>query len=422
MIDMDTQFAFGKTNEVNSLMEKRRRNGLVWHLVFILSTSLAILFLILLLFSILDSVFGYTALRDTVSPTVLVPGKDHVKEFTREELERVVAEKLSSGILRRIESEKSISEHSDKELVSLIEQYIVKPKVLKTWGFTDSLFHASEVEAFVAGEEDSYALFRSWIHPSFFVGDQSSDPLHAGIRTALLGSLWIMLITFMFAFPIGVGAAIYLQEYAVDNRLNRVLQLNIFNLSAVPSIIYGLLGLAVFVRSMESVTSGSLFTSLTDNTANGRTILSGGLTLALLVLPIIIINTQEALKAVPDSLRMSSYGIGATKWQTIWYQVLPVSVDRILTGTILALSRALGETAPLVVIGASTFISVDPSGIFSKFTTLPIQIYQWSARPQGAYRNIAAAAIVSLLILLLVMNSAAIYTRDKISKKKRLES
>ncbi|NBK23220.1 MAG: ABC transporter permease subunit, partial [Spirochaetia bacterium] len=142
----------------------------------------------------------------------------------------------------------------------------------------------------------------------------------------------------------------------------------------------------------------------------------------LLVLPIIIINTQEALKAVPDSLRMSSYGIGATKWQTIASHVLPASIDRILTGTILALSRALGETAPLVVIGASTFISVDPSSVFSKFTTLPIQIYQWSARPQGAYRNVAGAAIITLLLLLMAMNSFAIIMRDKISKKKRMES
>jgi phosphate transport system permease protein len=140
------------------------------------------------------------------------------------------------------------------------------------------------------------------------------------------------------------------------------------------------------------------------------------------VLPIIIINTQEAIKAVPDTLRMSSYGLGATKWQTIWHHVLPASFSRILTGTILALSRALGETAPLVVIGASTFISVDPTGIFSKFTTLPIQIYQWSARPQGAYRSIAAGAIITLLVLLLVINSSAIIMRERISRKKRLEA
>ena len=308
------------------------------------------------------------------------------------------------------------------DLRILIEQYVIKPKVLRTWGLWDSITKRGEVAEFVDANEGSYASFRSWLTPSFLGADQSADPLRAGIRTALLGSLWIILITFLFAFPIGVGAAIYLQEYAVDNRLNRILKLNIFNLSAVPSIIYGLLGLAVFVRAMEPLTSGSFIMGTLDNTANGRTILSGGLTLGLLVLPIIIINTQEALKAVPDSLRMSAYGVGATKWQTIWHQVLPVSVDRILTGTILALSRALGETAPLVVIGASTFISVDPSGIFSKFTTLPIQIYQWSARPQGAYRNIAAAAIVALLVLLLLMNSTAIYTRDRIAKKKRSES
>jgi phosphate transport system permease protein len=357
-----------------------------------------------------------------VEPSTLVETKNQVGDFSREELLHVAQTHLSSGILRRVVYEKPLEERSDRDLVGLIEQYILKPKVLRTWGMWESLTQQKEIESFAAANEGSQIIFRSWLTPAFLMADQSADPLQAGIRTALLGSLWIILITLLFSFPIGVGAAIYLQEYANDNRLNRILQLNIFNLSAVPSIIYGLLGLAVFVRAMEPVTSGSLFTTIVDNTANGRTILSGGLTLGLLVLPIIIINTQEALKAVPDSLRMSAYGVGATKWQTIWYQVLPVSIDRILTGTILALSRALGETAPLVVIGASTFISVDPSGIFSKFTTLPIQIYQWSARPQGAYRNIAAAAIVALLILLLIMNSTAIWTRDKIAKKKRLEA
>lgn len=419
---MNDTYAFGHTADVEALMSRRRKGAVAWNLVFILSTALAILFLLLLVFSIVDSVFGYAVLANETDPIQLVPQRASVADFTRDELEEVARTRLSSGILRRVAYEKPIAERTDNDLRQLVEQYVVKPKVLRTWGFWDSLTKAGEVSRFVADNPGSYATFRSWLTPSFLVSDQSADPLRAGIRTALLGSLWIIMITFVFAFPIGVGAAIYLQEYAVDNRLNRMLQLNIFNLSAVPSIIYGLLGLAVFVRAMEPITSGSFLFSVADNTANGRTIISGGLTLSLLVLPIIIINTQEALKAVPDSLRMSAYGVGATKWQTIWYQVLPVSVDRILTGTILALSRALGETAPLVVIGASTFISVDPSGIFSKFTTLPIQIYQWSARPQGAYRNIAAAAIVALMILLLLMNSAAIYTRDKIAKRKRLES
>ena len=414
--------AFGEAKDIRNLVEARKRAGIAWQVVFTFATALAVLFLMLLIGSIIDSVFGYTVILNEVDPSVVIEGKDKLEDFTRDELITAAEERLSAGILRRVEYEQPLLKRSDKDLRILVEQYVIKPKALKTWTLSESLMHKDEVMAFTAANERSHMVFRSWLTPEFVVADQSSDPLKAGIRTALLGSLWIILITFLFAFPIGVGAAIYLQEYAKDNRLNRMLQLNIFNLSAVPSIIYGLLGLAVFVRAMEPLTSGSLFSNVVDNTANGRTILSGGLTLGLLVLPIIIINTQEALKAVPDSLRMSSYGIGATKWQTIWYQVLPVSIDRILTGTILALSRALGETAPLVVIGASTFISVDPSGIFSKFTTLPIQIYQWSARPQGAYRNIAAAAIVSLLILLLVMNSAAIYTRDKIARKKRLEA
>lgn len=411
---------FGSQTEIELAIKQRKQKGFVGQVIFIAATILAVLFLMLLLLSVLDSVFGYMVVRNEIEPSKFVPGTNFTQEFSREDLERLAEEHLSSGILRRVIHEKPISDRSDKDLIHIIDQYIIKPKVLRTWGLWDSVTKQEAIEDFVQENEGAQMVFRSWISPSFITSDQSADPLQAGIRTALLGSLWIILITFLVAFPIGVGAAIYLEEYAQDNRLNRILQLNIFNLSAVPSIIYGLLGLAVFVRAMEPITSGSMLLGFSDNTANGRTILSGGLTLALLVLPIIIINTQEALKAIPDSLRMSAFGVGATKWQTIWYHVLPASIDRILTGTILALSRALGETAPLVVIGASTFISVDPAGIFSKFTTLPIQIYQWSARPQGAYRNIAAAAIVSLLILLLVMNSAAIHMRNKIIKKKRL--
>ncbi len=419
---MLSETLFGTDEMMTSLMQKRKAGGVVWKVVFLFSTSLAILFLLLLLVSVIDSTFGYVAVRNEMEPSQLVAGKDAVSEFSRAELETVLQEHLSSGILRRVLHDKPLQERSKTDLVSLAQQYVVKPSVVRSWGLGDSLLDQKSIEAFMAGNEGLHLTFRSWINWSFFTSDQSANPLNAGVRTAFLGSLWIIMITFVFAFPIGVGAAIYLEEYAVDNKLNRLLQLNIFNLSAVPSIIYGLLGLAVFVRSMEHITSGAFLSSVSDTTANGRTILSGGLTLALLVLPIIIINTQEALKAVPDSLRMSSYGVGATKWQTIASHVLPASIDRILTGTILALSRALGETAPLVVIGASTFISVDPSSIFSKFTTLPIQIYQWSARPQGAYRNVAGAAIITLMLLLMAMNSFAIIMRDKISKKKRMES
>jgi phosphate transport system permease protein len=242
------------------------------------------------------------------------------------------------------------------------------------------------------------------------------------VRTAILGSLFTILTTIVVAFPIGVGAAIYLEEYARDNAngrswLNRLIQTNITNLAGVPSIIYGMLGLAIFVRALEPLTSGAIFGATDPTTANGRTILSAGLTLALLVLPLLIINGQEAIRAVPNSLRQASYGLGATQWQTIWHHVLPNAVPGILTGTILAISRAIGETAPLVVIGASTYISFDPDGPFAKFTTLPIQIYQWTSRPQDEFRNIAAAAILVLLALLLTLNAAAIIMRNRYNRK-----
>ncbi len=214
----------------------------------------------------------------------------------------------------------------------------------------------------------------------------------------------------------GVGAAIYLEEYADDNRINRIIQTNINNLAGVPSIIYGMLGLAIFVRAMEPITSGALLGFSDPQSANGRTILSAGLTLAVLVLPLIIINAQEAIRSVSDSIRQASYGVGATKWQTVWSHVLPGAIPGILTGSILAISRAIGETAPLVVIGAATYITFDPNNIFSKFTSLPIQIYQWTARPQVEFRNLAAAAILVLLAILLSLNGVAIYLRNRYRK------
>jgi phosphate transport system permease protein len=215
-----------------------------------------------------------------------------------------------------------------------------------------------------------------------------------------------------------VGAAIYLEEYAGDSFINRIIQTNINNLAGVPSIIYGILGLAIFVRALEAVTSGTIFDPTLDpTTANGRTVLSAGLTLGLLVLPLIIINAQEAIKAVPRSLRDASFALGASRWETVRYHVLPNAMPGILTGAILAVSRAIGETAPLVVVGGLTFITVDPEGPFSKFTALPLQIFQWTARPQDVWRNIAAAAIIVLLGLLLTLNASAVILRNRYSRR-----
>ncbi|MCK6629496.1 MAG: phosphate ABC transporter permease PstA [Anaerolineae bacterium] len=314
----------------------------------------------------------------------------------------------------------------DQENVyALVQEFVVAPKVVATWPLVDSLLKRETIVAEAAEKfPNAEVEFRSWITPDFVRKPQASDPTLAGVRTAILGSLWTIAITILVSFPIGVGAAIYLEEYATGTanpllrRINTIIQTNINNLAGVPSIIYGILGLAIFVRLFEPFTSGAALGAAADpTTANGRTIISAGLTLALLILPVIIINAQEAIRAVPLSLRQAGMALGATKWQTIWAHVLPNAIPGILTGTILAVSRAMGETAPLVVVGASTFITIDPDGIFSKFTTLPIQIYQWTARPQAEFRNIAAAAIVVLLILLLSMNALAIILRNRYSRR-----
>ena len=240
----------------------------------------------------------------------------------------------------------------------------------------------------------------SW---QFIVGFPSRRAQDAGIFHALSGSIFVILVTGLLAVPIGVASAIYLEEYGRRNFVARLIEINITNLAAVPSIIYGLLGLGLFVRALGF----------------GRSVLAGGATLALLVLPVVILSTREALRAVPGSLREGSYALGATKWQTIWYQVLPVAMPGILTGLILALSRAIGETAPLITIGAVTFVTFAPDSLTSPFTVLPIQIFNWVSRPQVEFQANAAGAIVVLLMLLLTMNAGAIVLRDRYQKKVR---
>jgi phosphate transport system permease protein len=331
-------------------------------------------------------------------------------ELWNEVCARPAAER-PSGCTARVRS------HDD--VYDLVRREVVQEDVVSVYKFVNSIFNRAEIAAEAAQEyPNGQLVFRSWLTADFITDPQSSTPEYAGVRTAIFGSLWVIAITILFSFPIGVGAAIYLEEYAPVNRLTRILQTNINNLAGVPSIIYGMLGLAIFVRALEIFTSGAFFGAVESGaTANGRTILSAGMTLGLLILPIVIINAQEAIRAVPNSIRQAGLALGATKWQTTWAHVLPSALPGILTGTILAVSRALGETAPLVVIGASTFITVDPSGPFSKFTVLPIQIYQWTSRPQAEFRNIAAAAIVVLLTLLLLLNTTAVLLRNRYSRR-----
>ena len=429
---------------------------------------------------------------------------------------------------------------------------VVERQVIASFPLADALFNFEAIKAEIEGPilaeykrrerlDEAHVQvvrFHSWLNSDFLMTPMSSVPALAGVRAALIGSLGLMAVVILVALPIGVGAAIYLEEYAHHGFINRLIETNVRNLAGVPSIIYGMLGLAIFVRALAPFTSGLIFgynfeaptaagvikriaptfndeisydglaigsesdivdaaaaqrivdvflfygrpsltmqgnsdpNAMADSLAraldiavdtvstradgaydlelrgqhyrfdvapesafpdetfdelmaklarinsfapNGRTLVSAGLTLALLILPIIIINAQEAIRAVPNTIREASYGLGATRWQTIWRQVLPAALPGIMTGTILSVSRAVGETAPLIVVGAATYLVTDPTSPFSRFTAMPIQIYQWTARPQGQFADIAAAAIIVLLALMLTLNAAAIILRNRYS-------
>lgn len=237
----------------------------------------------------------------------------------------------------------------------------------------------------------------------FLTNFPSFDPAKAGIASALTGTLWVMGVCAAFIIPVGVATATHLEEYADNDRwYNRAIEVNIQNLAAVPSIVYGILGLALLVRGPLSL---------------GRTVLAGGLTLGLLVLPAVIISSREALRAVPPSIREGAMALGATKWQTIWKLVLPASIPGIATGVILSLARAIGETAPLILVGAATYVAFNPTGLDSAYTALPLQIFDWISRPQPEFKTLAAAAIVVLLVVLVLMNSVAIWLRNRYEHK-----
>ena len=235
----------------------------------------------------------------------------------------------------------------------------------------------------------------------FLTSFPSRFPEKSGLRTALMGTGWMIVMTALISFPIGVGSAIYLEEYAPESRLKRFIQLNIANLAGVPSVVYGLLGLGLFVR----------------NLALGRSILAGSLTMSLLILPIIIVASREALRAVPSGLREGALALGASRWQMVRRTVLPAALPGVLTGTILALARAIGETAPLITIGALTYIAFDPNGPMDLFTVLPIQIFNWVSLPQKEFASLAAGGIVVLLVVLLVANLGAVILRYRFERK-----
>jgi len=279
-----------------------------------------------------------------------------------------------------------------------IQKNRLKDQLFKIWGIACTLIGLVLLAVFI-GDILIDGLRR--IDWSFITNLPSRKAEKSGIYTALMGSIWILLLTTIVAFPLGVAAGVYLEEYAKKNRFSALLEINISNLAGVPSIIYGLLGLEVFVRIMGL----------------GASVLAGALTLSLLILPIIIVATREAIKAVPQSIRDASYALGASKWQTIRNQILPASGGGILTGVILALSRAVGETAPLIVVGALAYVPFAPSNPLDEFSVLPIQIFNWISRPQHGFIENAAAAIIILLLITFVMNGIAVYFRNKWQKK-----
>jgi phosphate transport system permease protein len=441
---------------------RRLRKAAAFRLFCLAMLSIAVLALATLLYTIVNDSFGLVAIVNENDPEGIVAGLGHdpeevgLENLEYDELVGLLEGIVSSGVGRRLERDQRFYEdrlvfeseatwaeictsdapppgctlgpRGQSDILALVYERVVVPDVIATYELVPSLFSPEVFEeevaaAFEAGRfpdhtPDQAAIeWRAWFNPTFLTTPQNSTPEIAGIRTAIIGSAWLVAITLLFAVPVGVGAAIYLVEYAKPSRLNDFIQTNINNLAGVPSIIYGMLGLAIFVRVLEPFTSGAMFTDGVPPSDNGRTVIAAGLTLGLLTLPVVIISAQEALKSVPNSLRHAGLALGATRWQTVRSQILPVALPGILTGTILAVARAVGETAPLILVGAASFITTDPTGPFSKFTALPIQIFQWTSFPQQEFRHIAAAASLALLLLLLTLNAAAVILRNRYSRR-----
>lgn len=243
-----------------------------------------------------------------------------------------------------------------------------------------------------------------YLKPHFFTNLPSRIASKSGIKAGLVGSLWLISFTALFSIPLGIASAIFLEEYKIRGKLGKIIEINVSNLAGVPSVVYGLLGLALFVNGFGL----------------GPSLLSGALTLSLLILPVIIVASREAIKAVPDSIRQAAYGLGATKWQVVWGQVLPVALPGIMTGVILAISRAIGEAAPLIIVGAVSYVSMVSHNPLDEYTAMPIQIFNWASRPQESFHRLAATGIIVLVSLMLILNLIAVVIRYRSAKRVKL--
>lgn len=297
------------------------------------------------------------------------------------------------------------------------------PDILEQRHRRDRLFYRTTVVALWVGIVALFVLIAGvlyeglpWLDWDFLRNFPSRKPEKAGLLPAFWGSIWVITLATLFTVPVGVAGAVYLEEFSSNNRFHKAIELLIANLAGVPSIIYGMLGMVVFVRFFQEAPTKTSFLGI--DLPFGNSVLAGALTLSLLVLPVVTITSREALRAIPQSLRQAAFGLGSTRWQCVRHHVLPAAAPGIMTGVVLSISRALGETAPLIIMGALTYVSYTPESLNSKFTVMPIQIYNWTSRPQADFHSVAAAGIIVLLAVLLSMNAFVVFLRNRAEKKR----
>ena len=396
----------------------RQRRGMIWSFVFFGATMIGIVVLTALLFNIANAAFGFVLMKDKVQAATLAVGDVPLEQLPKEALVEILQKKVSKGVVRRLESEKPLAERDRSELYALVLARVVEPEMVKSWSLLDSLTKREAIRAEADALPNSRLEFRSWLTLAFITSPQSSNAELAGVRTAILGSLWTILVTILFALPVGVGAAIYLEEYAADTTFNRLIQTNISNLAGVPSIIYGMLGLAVFVRMLEGITSGRLFGAVADpTTANGRTDhlgrahtgaadpaadhpeRPGG-------------DPDGAAVAAPGELRHRGHPVADDLASRPARTPSPASSP----GRSWRFRARSARPRRWSSIGASTFIVAGSVRSVLEVHHLPIQIYQWTARPQAEFRNLAAAAILVLLVLLITLNATAVFLRNRYAR------
>lgn len=383
--------------QASPALRRRHLQGRIFAVVCALATFAGVVMLAVLLLDVVMDSTGWIWSRVDRDPRMFALLQETDAGFAERAAE--IEPGLFSGMERKIEARRGRAARNDETLSDAQLAEIRMDYLHGKYSNDETYFERFAMQPTV-GQRLTVA---GEIIGDVFANFPSRHPSKAGIKSAILGSFWLLLLTALIAIPIGIAAAVYLEEYAARNRLNRFIEINIANLAGVPSIVYGILGLAVFVRGMQL----------------GRVVLAGALTMTLLILPVIIIAAREAIKAVPDSIRQGAFALGGTRWEVVRHHVLPAAMPGMLTGVILAMSRAIGETAPMIMIGALSYVAFVPRGPLDDFTVLPIQIYNWVAMPNKEFHLLAACGIFILLGVLLLMNSAAIYIRHRAQRNIR---